>query len=223
MIARLAAILGIAVLAIAPAASAPQDWTRVAVKTAEGGIRVGNPKAPKRFVEIANYTCSHCGDFAEASGPTLTPLIRAGRLAVEIRPIVNHQAGLAATIVARCVPERFLAVNDALYARQQQWIGQSLTYLQTAGARLQSYPELDQLRLVAERGGIVAVATAAGAPAPRIAACLASQAALDDTLKAAQAAGALIEATPTFFVGGKKYDGLDWAAFARQFGFAPAK
>ena len=212
------AVLGLVVLALAPAPAAAPDWTRVAARTVQGGIRVGNPNAPKRYVEIANYTCSHCGHFSEASSATVTRLVRAGRLSVEIRPIVNHQAGLAATIVARCVPERFLAVSDALYARQREWIDRALDYLQVAGARLQSYPELDQVRLVAQRGGIVDIAVAAGAPAPQVAACLASQAQLDDTLKAVAAAGALTQSTPTFLVGGKTYEGLDWATFTRQFG-----
>lgn len=217
MIGRIAAIVGAFLLIAVPAVSAPQDWTRVAVRTPEGGIRVGNPKAPKRFVELANYTCSHCAHFSEASTATVTRLVRAGTLAVEVRPIVNHQAGLAATLVARCVPERFLAANDALYARQGEWIGQALVYIQT-NARLQSYPEADQLRLVAERSGITAVAVAAGVPAARIAACLADPAHLDDTLKAANAAGAITGSTPTFLVGGKTYEGLDWPAFARRFG-----
>lgn len=217
---RLAKIATIVLLAAVPAAAAPQDWTRVAVRTPEGGIRVGNPRAAKRIVEIANYTCGHCAQFAEQGGPTLTRAIRAGTLALEIRPIVNHQAGLAATIVARCVPARFLAVNEALYARQPEWTGRSVTYLQANADRLQAYPEGERLRLLAEHGGILAVATAAGAPAARIAACLADPAQLADTLKAVQAAAAIANATPTFIVDGKTYGGLDWTGFARQFGYA---
>lgn len=210
--------LGAAILLLAaPAGSAPLDWTRTAVRTAAGGIKVGNPKARVGFVEIANYTCPHCAHFSQAGAATLAQRIRSGALAVEYRPLVNDNIGLAATVVARCAaPGAFLAVNDAFYARQEQWYWQATAYVQANAARLERYADLDQLRLIAEQGGVAAVATAAGLPAARIAACFADRRMLDDTLRAITAAAATTNSTPTFLFGSQKFEGLAWPDVAAK-------
>lgn len=216
MLARLLAFFALALAAI-PAGSAPADWTKVAATTAAGGIRVGNPKARVSFVEIANYTCPHCAHFSQGGADTLARHIKAGKLAVEFRPITNNSVGLAATVVARCAaPAEFLAVNDALYAGQDNWYWPATAYAERNAGRLAAFPELDQLRLIAQRGGIADVAVKAGLPAERIAACFADRRMLDATLAAAKAAGAITSSTPTFLFNGGKVEGMTWPQMAAR-------
>lgn len=204
-------------LAAIPAGSAPADWTKVAAISSAGGVRVGNPKARVSFTELANYTCPHCAHFSQAGAATLTRQIKAGALAVEFRPIVNNNVGLAATVVARCAaPAGFLAVNDALYARQDDWYVSAAAYAERNAARLDAFPELDQLRLIAQRGGIVDVAITAGLPAERVTACFADRQVLDAVLAAAKSAAAVTDATPTFLFNGGKVEGMTWPQMAAR-------
>ena len=200
-----------------PAGSAPADWTRVATTTPAGRIRVGNPKAKVSFTEIANYTCPHCAHFSQAGAATLERQIKAGALAVEFRPIVNNNVGMAATVVARCAaPAGFLAVNDALYAKQDDWYVSAVAYAERNAARLDAFPELDQLRLIAQRGGIADVAATAGLPAERVAACFADRQVLDSVVTAARAAAQVTDATPTFLFNGGKVEGMTWPMMAAR-------
>ena len=114
-------------------------------------------------------------------------------------------------MLARCAaPAAFLAVNDALYARQDEWFWQAQAYAQTNAGRLLRYPELDQVRLIATGGGITDVAVAAGLPAARAAACFADRRVLDDAIRANDAAGQIADSTPTFLLGGQKLVGFTW-------------
>lgn len=213
MIARLLALLALALTAL-PAASAPAaDWSKVAARTAQGGIRVGNPRARVVLVEIANYTCPHCAHFNQAGAATLSRQIRSGVLAVEYRPIVTDQFGLAATVVARCAGPGFLAANEALYARQDAWLRQASDYAADNAAQLGRYTELDKLQDLALNGGIAATA---GVPPARVNACFATRAQLDDTLRAVQAAGAVTNSTPTFLLGREKLTGVVWTDVAAK-------
>lgn len=218
MIVRLLMLLMLA--CAIPAASAPPrgaaDWTRTAVRTPAGGIRVGNPRARVALVEIANYTCPHCAAFSVAGSPTLTRHIRSGALSLEIRPIAGDTLGLAATVVARCAaPAAFLAVNDALFARQEAWYRQAADYAERNAGALGRYTELDRLQQVAENGGMAAIAGAAGLPPARLAACFADRRQLDDALRAIAAARTIAEATPTFLLGREKLTG-EWTDIAAR-------
>ncbi len=220
MIARLLAVLAVALAAL-PAASAPAtDWTKVAARTAQGGVRVGNPRARVVLVEIANYTCPHCAHFNQAGAATLTRQVRSGQLSVEYRPIVTDQFGLAATVVARCTGGGFLAANDALYRQQAEWVRRASAYAADNDGELSRYTELDRLQQIALNGGIAA---AAGASPKQVAACFATRGQLDDTLRAVQVAGAMTDSTPTFLFGRQKLTGVVWADIAAKLSAAGLK
>lgn len=214
MIARLLAALSLLFLTPLLAGAAAPDWTRAVRPTPDGGRLVGNPAAKVKFVEFASYTCPHCAHFARDSSAEVTRAIRSGRLAVELRPIVFDQIGLAATIVARCVPAtRFWAVNDALYARQDQWYAAARGYAAQNEGNLSRLAMLDQLKTVATKSGIGAVA---GLTEAQTSACFANTPQVNDTLRAADAAGAIARSTPTFVIGSEKFEGLDWAALSTK-------
>lgn len=205
-----ALLLGLGLSFGAVSAAGP-DWTRTATRTAAGGVLVGNPKARVRLVEIANYTCPHCAHFSREASAALVQRVRGGALSVEYRPIVSEAIGLAATMLARCATgPAFLNVNDALYARQDDWFATASAYAQINAGRLASYSELDQIKLIATRGGIADVAVAAGLPAGQVAGCFADRARLDDVTGAVLQASRVANATPTFLVGGAKIEGATW-------------
>ena len=103
MMARLLAALSLLFLV----AAATPDWTRTVRPTPEGGRLVGNPAAPVKLVEFAAYTCPHCAHFSGEASATLSQAIRSGKLAVELRPIVFDQIGLAATMYAQDNNDRY--------------------------------------------------------------------------------------------------------------------
>lgn len=206
MIARLLAAL--ALLFTISAAPAP-DWTRAVRATPQGGRVVGNPAARVKLIEFAAYTCPHCAHLARDGGPTLTRHIRSGRLSVEFRPVVFDQIGLAATIVARCVPAaRFLAVNDALYARQDEWHPRAHAYADSNAGELGRYAMIDQLQVVAVEGGIGAVA---GLSPAQTRACFANGPLVAATARDTDAATAAVSGTPTFQLAGQTFT-ADWPA-----------
>ena len=205
MIARMLAAVALLFLT---AAAAP-DWTKAVRATPEGGRLVGNPAARVKLVELAAYTCPRCAHFAAEASVPLAQAIRAGKLAVELRPVVFDQVGLSAAIIARCVPaQRFWAVNEALYARQPQWHAAAHAYADQNAGELSRYAMLDQLQELAVKGGIAA---AAGLTEAQVTACFANQPLVDGTLRATDAAGAIAPSTPTFLIGNQKYTGLTWA------------
>lgn len=214
MIARWLAALALLLLTPLLVAAAAPDWTKTVRSTPEGGRLVGNPAASVKLTAFAAYTCPHCAHFSGEAAAPMAKAIRSGRLAVEFRPIVFDQIGLAATVVARCVPTaRFWAVNEALYTTQGQWHARAHAYVAANGAELGRYPVLDQLQEVATQGGI---AGAAGLTPAQAAACFADRRLLDDTARAADAASAIARSTPTFLIGRQKYEGLDWAALSTK-------
>lgn len=209
MIARWLA--GLALLCLAAAAP---DWTMTVRPTADGGRLVGNPAAKVRFTAYAAYTCPHCAHFAAEATAPLAQALRSGRLAVEYRPIVFDQIGLAATVIARCVPAaRFWTVNAALYAKQDQWHMRAHVFLDANAGEFSRYAVLDQLQTLAVEGGIAA---AAGLTPAQAATCFADRRLLDDALRATDAAEKVVTSTPTFTVGKQNYPGLDWAALSTK-------
>src|SRR3954453_2922500 len=121
------AALSLTLVPVAAAAKpAPRPhWTRTVSMTAEGGFRMGNPKAKVAIVEYASLTCPHCRHFAEdAVKPLLQQYVRTGKASYEYRSYVLNGIDLAATLVARCGgPSRFFPIAEQLYATQPNWAG----------------------------------------------------------------------------------------------------
>ncbi|MBA4047225.1 MAG: protein-disulfide isomerase, partial [Sphingomonas sp.] len=138
----LVALIGLAASAIAappakraaprPAAkAAPADWASAARVSPTGTIVVGNPAARVKIVEYLSFTCPHCAAFARESSATLKgQLIRSGSTSLEYRPLTSNPLDLAAAIVARCAgPARYVAVADAILARQDDWVGLGFNFV----------------------------------------------------------------------------------------------
>lgn len=218
---RLILAMLVAALAV-PAATAPaqqrpavqRDWTRTVVQTPEGGFRIGNPAAPIKVVEYFSLTCPHCADFAAQSGPRLIPTyVRSGRVSLEYRNYVLNGPDMAAAMLSRCAaPANYFALNHAILAGQQQWMGRLQALSAAQLQQIESAPPLVQMQRAVAFTGLDALAARHGMTAPQIQACLSNQAGLDRIMRMRQAADqAGVTGTPTFFINGRQVETNVWA------------
>ena len=201
-----------AALTVAPtiAASARTDWSRTFSATADGGFRMGNPKAAIAIVEYGSLVCSHCRDFARSSmKPLAAEYIRAGKASYEFRPLILSGLDAAATLVARCGgPAKFFPIADELFATQSTW---TATISEEEFARLIKLPQADMLAAFARQAGLTRVGARHGIAPAKAEACVRNDAALQTLAKMAKAAEDRgVQGTPTFFVNGKRVKAYDW-------------
>ena len=202
-----------------PAAAAKRsavaaDWTRTVVATPQGGFRMGNPNARVKLVEYGSLTCPHCRHFAETGvKPLLAGYVKTGKVSYEFRNMVLNGIDVAATLVARCGgAPKFFAMADDLYRTQPSWVGKVANMPAADKASLEQLSDGARLARIAEYGGIVAIAQRRGIAPARAKACAANGAAFKQLTNMYEAALALgVTGTPTFFVNGKKVDGVEWS------------
>src|SRR5437870_4258034 len=110
-----ALVLAFAALALlaAPAASSAQrrapvahrDWSLVAVRTPEGGVRIGNPAAPVKLIEYGSITCPHCAAFsADGAAALRARYVRTGRVSWEYRPYLIFPTDPGIFMLLNCLP-----------------------------------------------------------------------------------------------------------------------
>jgi protein-disulfide isomerase len=184
---------------LARAASAPANpATRQAVLAPRKNDRIlGNPNAPITIIEYASLSCPHCAHFAEDVLPDIKKKwIDTGKAKLILRDFPLDEPALKAAMVARCAPpDRFYPFVDALFADQPQWV--------------LAHDYQQALVRIAELGGI---------SAKTVDACLKNKA-LEDSIVRERLTAATdlgVDATPTFFVNGKKYTGEPTVAAFNQ-------
>jgi protein-disulfide isomerase len=149
---------------------------------------LGKPDAPITIVEYASLTCPHCAHFDKDVLPKLkVKWIDTGKAKLILRDFPLDEPAMRAAMVARCAPpERFYPLVDTLFSDQEKW----------AGAK--------DYRAALER-----LAKLGGISDKEFKTCIADKKLEDQVaqsrLTAAQDLG--VDATPTFFINGKKYDG----------------
>lgn len=158
---------------------------------------VGKADAPVTIIEYSSMTCGHCATFHTDTYPKLkSQYIDTGKVRFIYREFPLDNAAMAASMVARCMPEaNFYPMVDALFTAQRQWAftndpySSLLTFARQAGFTQESFD-----------------------------ACLKNQSLLDG-LSAQRARGSKefgIDSTPTFFINGKKQRGaLSFDEFAK--------
>jgi protein-disulfide isomerase len=149
---------------------------------------LGKPDAPITIVEYASLTCPHCAHFAGAVLPKLKEKwIDTGKAKLILRDFPLDQAALRAAMVARCAPpERFYPLVEMFFATQEKWV-----------VAKDWQPALER---IAKLGGI---------GNKQFASCTADKA-LEDKVAQSRVTAANrlgVDATPTFFVNGKKFAG----------------
>lgn len=207
----------------APAGTAPaqqrrpavqRDWTQMVVQTPEGGFRIGNPAARIKVIEYFSLTCPHCAEFAHESGPRLIPNhVRSGRVSLEYRNYVLNGMDLAAAMLSRCAaPVNYFALNHALLASQQQWMGRLQGLNAAQRQQIEAASPLERMQRVVAFGGLDTIAARYGLGAPQVRACLSNQAGLDRLMAMRDAADrAGVNSTPTFMINGRMVQTNVWA------------
>jgi protein-disulfide isomerase len=155
-------------------------------EAASGDMSLGNPDAPVKVVEYASLTCPHCADWHEQVFPQFkTKYIDTGKVQYTFKEFLTAPANVAlgGFLLARCAgKDRYFDVVSAIFRSQQEW---------AAGG---------------PRDSFLRIAQSAGMTQDQFEACVGDR-------EAAKAMSARIEAsqkkdniqaTPTFFVNGKK-------------------
>src|ERR1700676_762184 len=169
----------------APAADANPE--RLLAPTGQDRV-LGRLEAPITIVEYASLSCPHCAHFAKEVLPQLKQKwIDAGKVKLLLRDFPLDEPSLRAAMVARCAaPERFYPLVEMLFETQEKWV-------------------------VAKdwRDALEKLVRLAGIGKKEFDSCIANKALEDQVaqsrLTAAQQLG--VNATPTFFINGKKYEG----------------
>jgi protein-disulfide isomerase len=144
--------------------------------------------APVTIVEYASLTCHHCLNFHLKTYPELKKkYIDSGKVKLIYREFPLNSLATAAAMLARCAPDnQFFAMTDALFKTKETW-GHSKN-------------PAEALFLIAQQAGF---------SKENFDACLSNQKLLDG-MNASQKQGESlgVNATPTFFINGKKYAGF---------------
>ncbi|MFG1479230.1 DsbA family protein [Xanthobacter sp. V4C-4] len=149
---------------------------------------LGDPKAPVTVVEYASMTCSHCAEFHTKVFPELkAKYIDTGKVRFIFREFPFEPVATAAFMLARCMPDdKYFPMVSTLFETQRSW-----AYSQDPAA------------------GLFAVARQAGMSQAEFEKCLSDKDLAQKVQESARYANAElgVNATPTFFINGKKISG----------------
>ncbi|MBO0743101.1 MAG: DsbA family protein [Hyphomicrobiaceae bacterium] len=205
--------MGLAVLALVPASEFAPAALAQRKKAAPSEVPVdelmkpgplpdlvlGNADAPITVVEYASMTCGHCAHFHTTVFPTLKErYIDPGKVRFIMREFPLDNLAAAASMLARCAGDgKTFPLISVLFAKQDDW------------AFVKGDPRPELLKFAKQ----------AGFTQESFEKCLTDQKLLDNIAavrsRAADTFG--VNATPTFFVNGKKLDGVALADFEKAF------
>jgi len=193
LLASMAAIPALALLAgetaaavDAPASQGSVDIDKLMAPGALPDQVKGEENAPVTIIEYASMTCGHCAAFHTSTYPALDEkYIKTGKVKFIMREFPLDPRAEAGFMLARCSENKYYPMIDVLFKQQQSWAG-----VQDAATALLNIAKL------------------AGFSQESFQACLTNQKLLDDVRAMRQAGSDFgVNATPTFFINGKKYSG----------------
>lgn len=173
--------------AAAPASTGNVDMAKLLEAGSLPEKVLGKDDAPVTIVEYASMTCSHCAHFDVATLPTIKEkYIDTGKARLIMREFPFDPRAEAGFMLARCSGDNYFAMVDVLFKQQEQWAP-----VQDAKAALLQISKL------------------AGFTQESFEKCLTDQKLLDDirTVRTRGSQEFGVDATPTFFINGKKYSG----------------
>ncbi|MCB1383307.1 MAG: DsbA family protein [Notoacmeibacter sp.] len=150
---------------------------------------LGDEKAPVTIIEYASTTCGHCAHFHETTWPELKKAyIDTGKVHFVLREFPFDPRATAAFMLARCSGSNYYPMIDVLFSQQNVW------------ARA---PQETAAQVMFQTVKI------AGFSQESFDACLKDQQLLDNVnaVRNKAADEFKVDATPTFFINGKKYSG----------------
>ena len=180
--------------------------------TPAGNAVLGNPQARVKVIEYLSFTCSHCAEFSVKSSAVLKDeLIRSGSTSIEFRPIARDLLDLGATLLVRCAGGRgFVDAAEEIFARQNEWLGLGLGFLERDAKRFALDTPLEQVRAGAQASGLIDLMRARGLPAARINACFADKTIIARMLANGALASKVIKGTPSIVINGVPTDAFTW-------------
>lgn len=147
----------------------------------------GQADAPVTIVEYASMTCGHCASFHNTTFPELkAKYIDTGKARLILREFPFDPRAEAGFMLARCSQDKYFAMVEVLFKQQDAWV-----------------------RVQDARAALLQIARLAGFSQESFEACLTDQQLLLD-VRAVKDRGEKdfgVDATPTFFIDGKKYAG----------------
>ena len=174
--------------AVAPAADTTAESSDLMQPGPLGDKSLGDPKAPNVVIEYASMTCTHCQRFnAEVFKPFKAKYIDTGKVYYIFRDFPLDPLATSAIMLAHCAPpDRFFALVDLLFQKQKDWA-------------FVDDPKTALFSLVKQ----------AGFTQDSFDACLTNQKMLDgvNSVRDRAASKLGVNATPTFFINGKKKEG----------------
>ena len=194
------------------AAPAGKSWSDVVAPTAEGGMQMGNPKAPIKLVEYGSLSCPHCAHLANEGMATLIgTYVNSGRVSYEYRSFAIHGIDIPLTVLVRCANQSaFFGLVEQLYANQEPLLKRAMAGQAQAQVAAQ-LPPAQRMIAVADAYGLPAFFSARGLPVAKAHACLANVAAATTVAKQAETWGnAGIDSTPTLIINGVRSPALAW-------------
>lgn len=170
----------------APAAQGSVDVDKLMAPGALPDQVKGDVNAPVTIIEYASMTCPHCAHFHETTFPALDEkYLKTGKAKFILREFPLDPRAEAGFMLARCSDNKYYPMVDVLFKQQRTWAG-----AQDAVTALLNISKL------------------AGFSQESFEACLTNQKLLDDVRAVRQAGSDFgVNATPTFFINGKKYSG----------------
>ncbi|WP_295812139.1 DsbA family protein [uncultured Nitratireductor sp.] len=171
----------------APASTGSVDMDKLLEEGALEDKVLGEEGAPVTIVEYASMTCSHCATFHTQTYPELKEkYIDTGKVRFIMREFPFDPRAEAGFMLARCSDDRYFAMVDVLFKQQGNWA-----------------PVQDA------QSALLKISKLAGFTQESFEACLTDQELLTK-VRAVRTRGANdfgVDATPTFFINGKKYSG----------------
>jgi protein-disulfide isomerase len=184
------ALASIAGLELLPGLARAADPTAadLAMPGPLGDVWLGSPDAKCTIIEYASMTCSHCAAFHRDTWPKLkSTYVDTGKVHFTLREFPLDPLAAAGFMLARCAgDDKYYAMIDLLFDKQNDWafvkkpVDALAALTKQAGFTQKSFEEC--LKNQEIRAGVEAVRSRAG------------------TILG-------VDATPTFFINGKKYDG----------------
>jgi len=171
-----------------PARAADPSAADLAAAGPLGDVWLGSPDAKCTIIEYASMTCTHCAAFHRETWPKLkSTYIDTGKVHFTLREFPLDPLATAGFMLARCAGnDKYFAMTDLLFDKQEDWafVKKPLEALagltKQAGFTQKTFDECLKNQQI--RAGVEAVRSRA------------------ETVMG-------INATPTFFINGKKYDG----------------
>ncbi len=198
---------------VALGAAGHVDFVHMVTATAEGGYRMGSPSARVKIVEYGSLTCPHCRDFhAEAATPLETVYVARGLVSYEYRSLILNGPDIAVAVLARCdgAPAFFDRV-DLFYRNQRTWLDPFFALGEADFQRVQAAPKEQQLGIYASAAKLDTFVAAHGITASHFNQCLGNSALADKLAQIGRDANqAGVNATPTFFLNGKRQSVNTW-------------